>query len=144
MKVKAMERTFYMLERKTGKFIPRKPNEQFEMDEDTEREEIYSMLQMGRITIIDEKFIPLSWRYTVIYWFIYKNENGQTREATPGKEIMLSQEIACKFLTSGHIVPVDPDGWRPRNLLGPTVKEDKIKKMFDDPPEQKENWITRR
>jgi hypothetical protein len=45
---------------------------------------------------------------------------------------------------SGHVKPVDEDGWTPRKLLGPIIKEDKVKKMFDDIVEPKEpNWATK-
>jgi hypothetical protein len=151
MKLKALA-DFFMEDKKRGVMIARKAGEIFEMDETegadrclSAGQAIYSLLRDLRVTVVDEKFIPKKWRYLVVHDISFSNEAGESRSARPGAEVTLPQELACKFLVSGYIKPVDPDGWVPARLLGPAVKSTEPKKMFDDPtPPAREPWVRRR
>lgn len=139
MKLKSLA-NFRMEDKKRGMMIERTIGEEFEMDEREEGEVIYTLLRDLRMTIIDEKFVPVSWRYTVIHAISYINENGERRDGILGREITLPQDLAVKFLVSGHVRPIDESGWTPQKLLQPTVKGTNPKKMFDD-DQPKRNWI---
>jgi hypothetical protein len=143
MKLKAIQ-NFWGMDKKRGARVVRKKDEPFEMDESTEAEDIYFALMAGRVVVVDEKFIPGSWRYICVHSFSYENAEGLQRFCGLGSEVTFSQELACKYLVSGYIKPVDPDGWTPRKLLGPIVKDGEVKKMFDDFPPQKEPWRVRK
>lgn len=149
MKLKALA-DFFMEDKTRGVMVPRKKDEVFEMDETeggdkclSAGQAIYSLLRDLRVTVVDEKFIPKNWRYLVVHEITFSNEAGEARGASPGTEISLPQDLACRFLVSGHVKPVDPDGWTPARLLGPAVKSTEVKVMFDQEP-VKEPWLTRK
>ena len=133
-----------MQDKKRGANVARKIGEEFTVDETEEGELIYGMLTSGRAMVVDEKFIPKSWRYFCRHSFSYVNADGLPRFCSAGSEITLSQEQACKYLVSGYIRPVDETGWTPRKLLGATVKEGSVRQMFDDLPEVREPWVIRK
>jgi len=140
MQLRAL-RSFRLNDRKTGRMINQEKGSLFELDHAEEGELIYSLLQSRSAYVEDEKFIPKSWRYVCVHAFHFKNE-GILRSVTPGREVTLSQKVASEFLSIGFIKPVDEDGWTPKKLLGPTVKEDNVKKMFDDLlPEKEPSWV---
>ena len=143
MKLKAL-RNFYQTDKKTGRRRALKAGEIFEMDETdhADAEAIYDLLSAVKVTVADEKFIPLSWRYLVVCSFQYTDSEGLLKSPQPRQEITLNQEVASRFLTSGHIRPVDDAGWTPQKLLGPVIKSD-VKRMFDDPA-PREPWDVRR
>jgi len=134
----------FMMENKVrGIMFERKIGEKFEIDETdpAEAELIYTLWGGRRIKVIDEKFVPKSWRYHVRFQFNYLNEAGERRTALGGKEVTLDQKTASEFLISGHIVPVDKDGWRPTDLLKATVNSAAAKAMFDEEPAPKDSWV---
>jgi hypothetical protein len=140
MKLKTL-RSFSHIDQKTGRLMVRKKETEFIMDETAQGEEIFSLLGMGRVTIIDDSIVPKTGRYLCLYGFPYETAEAFLRSAQPGAEVSLPRETAVRLLVSGHIKPIDEDGWTPRKLLGPILKEDKIKKMFDDPVPEKEPWV---
>lgn len=141
MKVKCLK-SVYVEDKKRGVMVARQIDEEFELDPSEEGETIYILLLSGKITIVDTKFIPENWRYIILRPFPYRTVEGFPRVGQPGAEISLSQERACELLVSGHVKPVDSDGWVPRNLLGLTVKDAEVRRMFDEPlPERKEDWV---
>lgn len=142
MKVKAL-RAFWMEDLKRGMMIERNVGDEFVMDESEEGETIHGLLGGGRITIIDEKFIPAKGQYLAIHSFPYKTVDGFQRTASAGKEVSLTQEVACTLLTSGHIQRLSDNEWSPRKLLQANVKGKEAIKMFDDePPVKAENsWL---
>ncbi len=140
MKLKAL-RGFWMMDKKRGVSVARKIGEEFTVDEAEEGELIYGMLAAGRATVVDEKFIPLSWRYVCTHSFTFQNVEGLPVSCSVGKEMIFSQDQACKYLVNGYIRPVDESGWTPKKLLGSIVKEATIKQMFDDLPKPKESWV---
>lgn len=138
MKLKAIANS-WMNDSKRGCMVERKKGEEFDMDPSDEGEAIYSLL--WRITIIDEKFIPLVGEYIGVHSTTYTNKDGNTRHISPGQSSNLDQETASRLLVGRFIKPADENQWTPRKLLGPVLKEDKVKRMFDEPePAPKENW----
>jgi len=139
MKVKAL-RAFWVEDKKRGAMVQKNIGDIFEMDADEEGETIYTLLGSGKITIIDEKFIPKKATYRAVHSFSYQTEEGFPRTAAAGKEVALFQELACSLLASGHIKRLDDSEWSPRKLLNQSVKSKEAIKMFDDEPAP-ENWI---
>ena len=119
--------------------MTRNKGEEFEVDDSDEGELIYNLLRDLRITIIDSKFVPVQGEYICIHDFSYENQ-GLPRYGSVGKEITLGQEKATEFLVRGLLKPSSSDGWTPVKLLGATVKETEVRKMYD-PEEVKENWV---
>jgi len=132
---------FLAEDQKRATMIERKSGEEFVMDEREEGESLYLLYQAGRLSIIDEKFIPKSAIYKILHQFSFVNEHGEKRIALPvSKEITLPQAIASKFMATRHILPANESQWRPTDLLGPVVKFGEPKVMFDEDP-GKDNWI---
>lgn len=139
MKLKALK-SFMMPDRKRGMTITRKIDEEFEADEMEEGELIYGMLTSSRATVIDEKFIPKSWRYICVHSFSYAQADASRKSCSAGSEITLDQEQGCRYMAAGFVRPVDDLGWTPKKLLRPTVKENTVKQMFDNVEQPKETW----
>ena len=143
MKVRAL-RNFMMNDFKRGAYIARAKDSEFEMDQTQEKEaeELYDLIMMGRVTVIDAAFVPEEQEYVGIHQIIFKREDGTSRRIDPGDKIKLSQEIGLKLTVSGHVRPSDEHAWTPSQLIAPTQAGGVIKKMFDDPlPEKKKNWV---
>jgi hypothetical protein len=134
-----------MADRLRGMMVEVKKDEVFDIDltDPKNAEDCYAMLAGGRAIVVDPAYIPLSAKYTVVYAFSYKTQDGFSRSGKPGDEVELDQEQAAKSLASGHIKPADPNQWTMRKLLGLNLSTDKekIKKMYDEPIPQKESWI---
>jgi len=106
-----------------------------------EGEEIMALL--GRCAVVvDEKFIPHEARYVVLRPYPFTTKEGYQRMATVGLEVTLNQEEACQKMVDRYVKPVDPSAWTPAKLLGTTVDEGRVKRMFDDLPAEKEKgWL---
>lgn len=139
MKVRAL-RNFFMKDEKREVMVEKKCGDIFEMNPDDEGETIHTLLGGGKITVIDEKFIPAKGTYRAVHGFSYKTVEGFPRTATVGKEVTLPQEIACTLLTSGFIKRLDDSEWSPRKLLQSSVKSKEPVIMFDEEP-RAESWI---
>ncbi|MBM4338800.1 MAG: hypothetical protein FJ110_04590 [Deltaproteobacteria bacterium] len=139
MKVKAL-RAFWVEDKKRGAMVQKNIGDLFEMDCDEEGEAIFNLLGGGKLTVIDEKYIPKKGTYRAVHSFSYQTEEGFPRTAAAGKEVNLLQELACSLLASGHIKRLSDDEWSPRKLLQSNVKAKEPVRMFDDEPAP-ENWI---
>lgn len=140
MKVRAL-RKFWMDDKIRGTMIEKNNGDVFEMDEAEEGETIFGLFGGGRITVIDEKFLPMKGTYRAVHGFSYKTEDGFPRMATAGKEISLAQEVACQLLTTGFIRRLDDNEWSPKKLLQSNMKSNEPKVMFDKEPAKTESWI---
>ena len=145
MKLKTLK-GHWAKDEKRGVMIERKVGEEFCLDETglKEAEVIYQLLRDLQVTVVDEKFIPKSGKYEALFPHQYQKD-GERRGLVPGVEVALTQEQAAPLLISGHIRPVDPEGWVPKKLLQPGVKGNPPIQMFDTPDRPpKEPWIRRR
>jgi hypothetical protein len=140
MKIRALLRSFFIVDKKRGMSVKIEAGQEFEFDHIEQAEDLFCLLQAGQAIVIDEKFIPKSGKYIILRAFPYRTADGFPRVGQPGAEITLSQEKACELLVSGHIKPVDESGWTLRRLLEPTIKDNVVKRMFDDFEEPKKNW----
>lgn len=131
MKLKAIKK-FSMTDEKTLQTISRKIGEEFELDSGEQGELIYSLLHASRITVADKALIPEKGTYICVYAFSYYEPDGRRVSVSPGRNVVLGQETASKFLTSGHIKREHPEQWHPRKLLSGNIVEDRVRRMFDD------------
>lgn len=141
MKLKTVKNCRIM-DQKKGLMINLAIGETIDIDH-TEREQaeiIHNLLYSGKVVITDEKFIKPDGRYKILRAFHYQTADGFPRVGRPGSEIILNQEKACELLLSGCVEPIDRDGWTPKKLLEPVVRDNPIKRMFDlaEPPTK--NW----
>lgn len=141
MKLKAIK-AFWMHDKKTARNFIRAKDEEFEIDHHDEAETVYQMLHDLVATVIDEKFIPKKAKYTVLANVIFDTPEGR-KFFSPNMEIELDQAIACRLMVSRHVRPVSDSQWRPSTLLKDNVRDDKVKRMFDDEPETDDNWVHR-
>lgn len=130
MKLKSIA-NFWMPDKKRGTMTLMKKGQEFEIDHSDEGELIYNLLRDLRVTIIDSKFVLEKAEYICLHEFSYENQEGLPRYGSVRKEITLGQEKAVELMVRGFIKPADDGGWVPAKLLGPILKEDKVKKMFD-------------
>lgn len=143
MKLKALK-SFRLENTTRGCMEDRWKDAIFEMSEEEEAEAIYGFLLDGLVVVQDEKFIPSDQRYFVNHGITIQTPDGLTKTHLPGKEISLLPEIACGFLVSGHIKPVDEKAWIPKRLVKPGVSSTaEPKRMFDEPEPKKETWVNR-
>ncbi len=144
MEVKAI-RNFWHKDTKRGAMVERKKGDGFtlELNETSEKEDAYSLIMEGRVTVIDERFVPKEGEYTVLrQTFIQKD--GRKRRLNPGEKVAFPQEEAVNLMVNGSVKPSEGMAWRPVHLLRPVgASTDAPKRMFDDGPAQKENWVTK-
>ncbi len=146
MKLKCL-RPCWIRNETRGVMVPIQKDQLVEMDETKEAETIFSLLTGGKLTVVDERFIPKEARYIVLSYINYTSKDGFPRSDGPGAEVTLSAEVATPLLIAGLIKPSDPKQWTVKRLLrGDTVKSGEVKRMFDPPdaPAPKENWIFKR
>jgi hypothetical protein len=142
MRLKAI-RNFRMADRVRGTMVERKIDEVFDVDVSNEKDaqDAYALLQAKRAILVDPAYIPASAKYIVLHAFSYKTKEGFSRSAKSGDEIELNQDQAAQWLISGHVKPADPNQWTIKKLLGLNIDKEKIKRMYDEPISEKENWI---
>lgn len=140
MKVKAL-RSHRERDEKRGIMVVKNKGEEFSLDPATEGPMIFELHASRRINIIDPAFIPERAKYKVLYGFSYETKEGFPRHGSSGSEIELDQMTANEFLACGYVRPVNENAWRPGKLLGGVISEKEPKRMFDDPPVEKESWI---
>jgi hypothetical protein len=130
--------------KKRGVMVNLAIGEEVELDH-TEKEVaemIHNLFYGRKMNITDEKFIPENGKYIILRPFPYRTVEGFPRSGIPGAEISLTQEKACELLASYHVRPVDENSWSPSKLLEPPIKDNVIKRMFDNPlPEKEESWM---
>ena len=140
MRVRSL-RNFYWKDSFREKMISYKKGEFFNADPDKDAEQIYVALQSRSIEIVDQDFIPERAKYIGIRNYSWEREDGTWLKVTPGQPISLSQSEASTLLMGGYAKPELESQWRPSMLLTGCVSSAPAKKMFDDEPEARENWV---
>jgi hypothetical protein len=113
-----------------------------DISEEKTAEMVYLLLKNRQGTVTDTRNVPLSARYLVLHGESYVRDDGSPGTLFPGKEVTLPQEVASRFLASGHVRPVDPTQWIPLDLIHPRTGGGEVKKMYDKIPEKSTNWAS--
>ena len=142
MKVKLL-RSCWLKDEKRGCMFDVKKGQEIDLDISVQgtAEMVYGLLQNAQATVTDPEYVPLEARYFVRHAETFLRADGSLAVLFPGKELELPQEIANKFLTSGHVRPVDRDQWIPMDLIRPRSPVGEVKRMFDIEPPPK-NFAT--
>jgi len=132
MKVKLL-RGCWLKDEKRGCMFDVKKGQEIDLDISVEgtAQMIYGLLGNAQATVTDPEYVPLQARYSVRHAETYTRADGTLAVLFPGKELELPQEIASRFLVSGHVRPVDRDQWIPVDLIRPRTATGEVKKMFD-------------
>ena len=136
-------RNFWYKDTVRGKMTPLKMGEEFSLSVKDDSQQIFDLISGLRAYPVDPEFIPETGKYSCIAQFNYQSD-GEEKVASPGSIVSLNQQDACRCMSTGHCKPVSIAQWTPRKLLEPNVTPGgNVKKMFDDLPEPKENWVMR-
>ncbi len=142
MKLKALDRGFYVKDITLGRAVIVSPGQEFEKDYALESEEINNLIQDLRCTVIDDEYVKPFARYQV------KNGvtnffQGEKFTCEFGSVIALPRDLAIFFMVKNYIRPEDPKMWWPGKL--PEFNElitKTVKRMFDAPKTAVKKWVT--
>jgi hypothetical protein len=143
MKLRAL-RNFYFSDKKRGSFTALKVGDNFEIDEVADGPEIFMLLQAGRATVDDDRFVKEGADYYCVVACSLPLPEGGFKNLRAGDYASLLVEIAVRLMLTGHVRPADEFGWQPRHLLGGNLNPvGEPKRMFDDGEAPKVSWMER-
>lgn len=130
MKLKAINGSFWTQDNIRSVMVHRKEGDEFELDVDTAHEQISLLLCDGRVTVVDDIYVPERAHYRVLRPFaIFTNDGRIERKA--GETVELSQRDACEQMVALKVRPLNPEAWFPFKEF---QISNKITKMYDKEP----------
>lgn len=129
MKLKA-KGSFWTRDSIRGVMISRKEGDEFELDIDTDHEQISLLLCDGRAAVIDDIYVPEKAHYRVLRPFAIFTDEGRI-ERKAGEVIELCQRDAVEQMVAFRVRPLNPEAWFPFKEF---QISNKITKMYDKEP----------
>lgn len=143
MKVKVTRKSFWWKDTVKEKTVCHRTGEIFEAPTktDTDRQELFLLLQSHSVEVTDEAYVPLVAKYTGTNSYQEERPDGTTLKVVVGQPITLNQSEASRLMASCVVKPELEHQWQPTHLISGGVSKEAPKVMFDRGEEPKENWV---
>lgn len=128
MKLKAIKGSFWVRNNVRDIMVSISEGDVFDfLDIDVDHQDISLLLADGRVTVVDDAYVPERAHYRVLRPFTIFI-SGERVEKKAGEMIELGQCEACKMMGDLKVRPLNPEAWYPFKEFQVSKK---ITKMYD-------------